>query len=248
LKEDLLRDLKSFDTKGEEVKPCSEPVRKQLTGMRKVIAERMLKSHLEIPPVTLNAKADVTELVALRKQINDTPDIKISINDLLLKAAAVALSESPDINASIKDNEIIYKLDINIGMAVALEDGLIVPVIKNADKLSLRQISIKAKELAAKAREGKLKPDEYSGGTFTVSNMGMYGIVSFTPIINQPEIAILGVCAIENELKMVEGKIENRSVMGLSLTFDHRVVDGSQSAIFLSKIKSLLENPLRIIV
>jgi len=226
----------------------AQAVKKPLKGIRKVIADRMLKSHLEIPPVTLNTKADVTELLELRKRLNETSSIKISINDFILKASAIALSEAPYINASIEGSEIVYKPYINVGMAVALEEGLIVPVIRNAERMSLKQIAARAKELSAKAREGKLLPDEYTGGTFTVSNLGMYGITSFTPIINQPESAILGVCAIEEELKMIGEKIVKRSVMGLSLTFDHRVVDGAQGAIFLNRIKFLLENPLEILV
>jgi pyruvate dehydrogenase E2 component (dihydrolipoamide acetyltransferase) len=237
-------DIEIFERQEEK----ADALRIPLKGMRKIIAERMLKSHTEIPTVTLNAKADVTELYEIRKQINQSGRNRITINDFILKAAASALKESPYINASLEGDEIVQKEEINIGMAVALEEGLIVPVIRNADKLSLNDISKRAKDLAKRARDGKLSPDEYKGGTFTVSNLGMYGIVSFTPIINQPESAILGVCSIEEELKMIGGKIEERKVMGLSLTFDHRVVDGAQSALFLNKIKSLLENPLELVI
>lgn len=222
--------------------------RKPMKGMRKVIMDRMLKSHLEIPPVTLNMKADVTELVALREKLNNTLGMKISINDFILRATAIALSESPNINVSLEGNEVVYKTEINVGMAVALEDGLIVPVIRDADKLSLVQIAAKSKELAGKAKNGGLLPDDYTGGTFTVSNLGMFDVLSFTPIINQPEAAILGACAIEKELKMIDDKIESRSMMGLSLTFDHRLVDGAQAAQFLKKIKLLLQEPLRVVV
>ncbi len=227
---------------------AGESARKPIKGMRKVIADKMLKSHLEIPPVTLHAKADVTGLAALRAKMNASPEIKISINDFVLKAVAMALAESPDINVSVSGNEIIFKSDINVGMAVALDGGLIVPVIKNTDLLSLRSISKVSKELAGKAKRGELTPDEYAGGTFTVSNLGMFDIVGFTPIINLPEAAILGVCAIEGELRMVEGKAEERSIMGLSLTFDHRAIDGAQAAVFLKKIKLLLQNPLEIVL
>lgn len=222
--------------------------RKPMKGMRKVIMDRMLKSHLEIPPVTLNMKADVTELVALREKLNNTLGMKISINDFILRATAMALSESPNINVSLEGNEVVYKTEINVGMAVALEDGLIVPVIRDADKLSLVQIAAKSKELAGKAKNGGLLPDDYTGGTFTVSNLGMFDVLSFTPIINQPEAAILGACAIDKELKMIDDKIESRSMMGLSLTFDHRLVDGAQAAQFLKKIKLLLQEPLRVVV
>jgi pyruvate dehydrogenase E2 component (dihydrolipoamide acetyltransferase) len=133
-------------------------------------------------------------------------------------------------------------------MAVALEEGLIVPVIKHADTLPLKHISQCAAKLAAKAREGTLVPDDYSAGTFTVSNLGMHGITSFTPLINPPESAILGVCTIEEELHLFNGKVESRQIMGLSLTIDHRVIDGAQGALFLQKITTLLEHPLELVI
>jgi pyruvate dehydrogenase E2 component (dihydrolipoamide acetyltransferase) len=159
-------------------------------------------------------------------------------------AAARALKEQPRINASYTEEGLLLKRHVNVGMAVALPEGLIVPVIRDADTLTLNQISQKAKELAAKAREGKLLPDEYSGGTFTVSNLGMLGVTSFTPIINEPEIAILGVCAIEQKLEMKDGNITARMKMGLCLTYDHRCIDGAQAAVFAQRVAELLENPL----
>lgn len=221
---------------------------KPLAGIRKVIAERMLKSHLEIPPVTLNAKADVTELQVMREKINQSGAVKITYNDFILKAVAMALKAYPAVNASLVGQEIIEKSEINVGLAVALEDGLTVPVIKGADQLSLRELSATARELASKARKGGLTLADLSGGTFTVSNLGAYDIVSFNPIINQPEAAILGVCSIEEELKMVQGSIVVKKMMGLSLTFDHRIIDGAVGAIFLKKIKELLENPLDMLI
>lgn len=223
-----------------------EPVRVPMRGMRKRIAERMLQSHLQAPPVTLNVNVDVTDLLEIRKCLNDSLDSKISINDFLLKVTAIALREHPAINASIDGDEIVYHPDINLGMAVALEEGLITPVIRHADTLSLLQLSKVTKELSEKARGGGLLPDDYMGGTFTVSNLGVYDIVYFTPIINPPESGILGVCAIEDRVRINGEKIEKRKVMGLSLTFDHRVIDGAQSAVFLKRIKSLLENPLEL--
>jgi pyruvate dehydrogenase E2 component (dihydrolipoamide acetyltransferase) len=222
--------------------------RKPMKGMRKIIADRMLKSHLEIPPVTFNIKADVTELLNLRKQINKTFESKITVNDFVMKAAIQALREHPYINVTIDGNDIVFLDEINLGMAVALPEGLIVPVIRNADKLSLRELSASAKDLGSRAKNNKLMPDEITGGTFSVSNLGMMGITSFTPIINQPESAILGVCAVEEVLRLENGRIESRSMMGLSLTADHRVIDGAQAAIFLSRIKELLENPVELIM
>ena len=221
--------------------------RKPLRGMRKIIGDRMLKSHIEAPPVTLNIKADVTRLSLIRSELNEALGVKVSYNDFIMKAVGLALKDSPNINVSIEGSDVLYKEDINVGMAVALSEGLIVPVIKNINRLSVREIALKSKELSQKARDGKLLLDDYTGGTFTVSNLGMYDIVSFTPIINPPESGILGVCVVEEELKMIGDKIEKRSMMGLSFTHDHRVIDGAQGAVFLKKIKSLLENPLLIL-
>ena len=153
----------------------------------------------------------------------------------------------PYMNASLDGDEILLKEEINLGSAVSLEEGIIVPVIKRANRMAVEKIAKVSRELSQKARDGRLLPDDCTGGTFTVSNLGMYEIVSFTPIINPPECGILGVCAIEDELMMMDDSIENRSVMGLSLTFDHRVVDGAQGAIFLSRLKALLENPEQLV-
>jgi len=216
------------------------------SAMRKVIAKRMFQSHAEIPAVTQNCVADVTELMALRNRFK-TADTRPSINDFIILAVAKTLKEQPRFNASYTEEGMLIKKHINIGIAVALPEGLIVPVINDADKLTLRQISEKSKELAEKAREGRLAPGEYSGGTFTISNLGMFGVTSFTPIINQPEVAILGVCAIEQKLEMDAGQIVRRMKMGLSLTYDHRCIDGAQAAIFSNRIAEFLENPLLMI-
>lgn len=229
--------------------PTAEDVLMPLNGMRKTIAKRMLESHNNVPPVTLNTQADVTGLFALRKQMNDISDVKISFNDLVVKACAVALREFPNINASYTEEGVLYKKDINIGIAVALDDGLIVPVLRNADNYSLKGLASAAKDMAARAREGKLLPDEYTGGTFTISNLGMFGIQSFDPIINMPEACILGVCAITDQLMMEEdGGIKNHKKMGFSLTFDHRCVDGASGAKFLQRVVQLMENPLGMLI
>jgi len=221
--------------------------RKRLEGIRRIIAERMLKSHTEVPVVTLDIKVDVTDLSALRDQLKKKGKKKITFNDFVLKATAGALEAYPYMNASLVENEIVFKEEINLGMAVALEEGLIVPVIKRANTLSLEEITKISRELAEKTRNGTLLPDDCTGGTFTVSNLGMYDIISFTPIINPPECGILGVCAIEDEPRMEDDRIENRSFMRLSLSFDHRAVDGAQAALFLSKIKALLEIPEKLV-
>ena len=228
---------------------AEEDVLMPLNGMRKTIAKRMLESHNNVPPVTLNTQADVTGLFALRKQMNDISDVKISFNDLVVKACTVALREFPNINASYTEEGVLYKKDINIGIAVALDDGLIVPVLRNADGYSLKGLAAAAKDMAGRARGGKLLPDEYTGGTFTISNLGMFGIQSFDPIINMPEACILGVCAITDQLVMEEdGSIKNHKKMGFSLTFDHRCVDGASGAKFLQRVVQLMENPLGMLI
>lgn len=221
----------------------------KLAGMRKVVAERMAKSAREIPTVTQNVKIDVTKLVAFRKQINETSGQKFSMNDFILKAVANALRANPHILVSIDGNQIIKRAHVNLGMAVALDDGLIVPVIRDADKLSLSQISATAKDLAVRARENKLAMDEYKGSTFTISNLGMFGVETFDPIINQHDAGILGVCAVQDELDMDdEGKIFKKQVMRISFTFDHRLIDGAVAAKFELAIKELLEDPMRILL
>ena len=156
---------------------------------------------------------------------------------------AVALTEFPLLNCSVEDNKIIYKHYVNMGVAVALDNGLVVPNIPDADKKSLTEISAEVKELAKLAREGGLPMDRLKGGTFTITNLGMYGIESFTPIINQPEVAILGVNTMEDKVVVVDGEICVRPIMNLSLTADHRVVDGSVAAQFLQRVKKLMEKP-----
>jgi pyruvate dehydrogenase E2 component (dihydrolipoamide acetyltransferase) len=222
--------------------------RVKLQGMRKVVAERMFKSHSEIPAVTQNMKIDVTELVELRQQINENCEWKFTFNDFVLKAVAKVLAVNKHLLVSLDGNEIIYHEHVNLGMAVAVPGGLIVPVIRDADQLTLEAISRTAKDLAVRAREGKLGLDEYKGSTFTVSNLGMFGIETFTPIINQPEAVILGVCIIDDELAMAEGTVTVRKKLHLSLTFDHRLLDGAIAAQFQMAIKQLLEHPLEIFV
>ena len=176
----------------------------KLSGMRKVVAERMLHSHTEIPPVTQNTKVDVTELMKFRKLLLAETGRKYSVNDLILKATAKMLRQHPEILVSYDNGQMIQRAHVNIGMAVALEAGLIVPVIRDADRLGLDALADSAKDLASRAKGNKLLPDEYKGSTFSVSNLGMFGIETFTPIVNQPDAAILGVCAVQDELTLAE--------------------------------------------
>jgi pyruvate dehydrogenase E2 component (dihydrolipoamide acetyltransferase) len=219
-----------------------------LTNIQRVTGRRMLESRQTIPDVTEHTRADVTRMMEIRKELNEQAGIRITVNDFVLAATARALAASPRMNSVLDGNELVCRGSVNLGVGVATERGLLVPVIRDAQDLGLRQISAKAAELAAKAREGKLSGGEMSGGTFTVSNVGMYGITVFTPIINPPEAAILGVCAIEDVLRLEGDKVVNRKLMGLSLSFDHRIADGADSALFLKSIKDLLESPLLILV
>ena len=226
----------------------SEGERKPLRGMRKTIAERMLESHQTVPPVTLNRKVRVSTLFALREQINSEVEERISLNDFIVKAVAKALVDAPYMRTILQGDELVELPEINIGIAVALEEGLLVPVVRNVDRLTLAELSIQGKDLARRARERKLEAHELQNGCFTVTNLGMFGISSFTPIINLPQSAILGVNGAEDELYLEEGEVKSRKVMTLSLTIDHRIIDGAQGAIFLDKLAKLLENPMTILI
>ena len=221
----------------------------KLTGMRKVVADRMLASHTEIPPVTQNIKVDVTELMKFRKMLLETTGKKYSVNDLVLKATAKCLRAHPEMLVSFDGGQIIQRAHVNLGVAVALDAGLIVPVIRDADRMGLDQLSETAKDLANRAKTNKLLPEEYKGSTFTVSNLGMFGIETFTPIINQPDAAILGVCAIQDELALDDaGQVTVRKVMRLSVTLDHRLLDGAVVAKFEMDLRDLLQSPMSIVL
>lgn len=221
----------------------------KMSSMRKVVAKRMTASAQEIPTVTQTVKVDVTELIAFRAQMNAGREKKISLNDIILKATAAALRANEQMLVSLDGDNIVKRAHVNLGMAVALDDGLIVPVIKDADKLSLEKLSETAADLAKRAREGGLKSEEYQGSTFTISNLGMFGVESFTPIINQPDAAILGVNCIDSELDMDDdGRIFRRKVMRISLTYDHRLLDGAAAAKFEMTLRDLLQNPLEIFI
>ena len=224
-------------------------VAEKLSGMRKVVAQRMYTSAVEIPTVTQTVKVDVTKLMAFRRELNARRETKLSLNDFVLKAVAKALRRSPGILVSLDGETVIRRAHVNLGMAVALDEGLIVPVIRDADLLSLETLSAQTKDLAARARGNQLKPDEYKGSTFTVSNLGMFGVESFTPIINQPDAAILGVNCVEDELVMeADGSITKHQVLRISLTFDHRLMDGSTAAKFEQCVRELLEEPVDILL
>ena len=187
-------------------------------------------------------KVDLTEIVRLREKLKADKK-KASFTDILVKVVSKALLEFPMINSSLTEKGIMLKEYVNMGLAVAVENGLIVPVIKNADLMTLEEISSASSELVEKAKTGSLKPDEYTGGTFTITNLGMFDIDEFTAIINPPESAILAVGKIDR-VPVVEGdNIVIKPVMMLSLTYDHRIIDGAPAAMFLQRIKQLLQNP-----
>jgi pyruvate dehydrogenase E2 component (dihydrolipoamide acetyltransferase) len=221
-------------------------------GMRKIIGDRLSQSKFTAPHIYFTISVDMTKAISFLDTYNSDLQLKVTINDLIVFIVAKVLKEQPNINCSLVGEEIVYHKDINIGVAVAIEEGLIVPVVKNADKKSLSTLSKETKKLIKLARERKLVPDDYKGGTFTVSNLGMYEIESFTAIINSPEAAILAVGGIKRVPTVIEEeeveKIEVRSIMKITLSVDHRLIDGAKAASFLNRIKYYLEFPKRIII
>ncbi len=222
-----------------------------LEGIKKVIAERMSYSKSNIPHIVLNAKADATQLIALREKFKEKIlkkyGIKITYTDFILKSTAVALRENLEVNSTFSDGNYIIYDDVNVGVAVSLEGGLIVPTIFNCDKLEIIDIAKKRIGLVGKARDGRLSLEEISNGTFTVTNLGMYGIRSFSPIINPPQAAILAVGEIYTEPAIVNGKIKPESFIDLSVSCDHRIIDGIVGAKFLRRIAELIENPAELV-
>lgn len=214
---------------------------KPMSAMRKIIASRMSASQETAATVNYNQRVDTTAMKLLREELKSTA--KITYTDILVKILSRALLEFPLLNSSIVGTDIVTRNYVNIGVAVALPDGLIVPVVKFANKKDLGAISAEIKALAEKARNNELESDEISGGTFTITNIGMFGMESFTPIINQPEVAILGINTIMDTPMVVDGQVVIKPMMNLSLTADHRVVDGSVAAQFVARLKELIEKP-----
>ncbi len=222
---------------------AAPPARMPFAGMREAIADQMLNSLSTMAQISMNTTADVTELKSTREALGARWGRKPSYTDLLVKAVVVALKEHPLLGARLEGDEIVMPTEYNIGVAVALEDGLIVPVVRNADQLTLLAVGDRLKDLAERARQNALAVEEVTGGTMTITNLGMFGIDGFTPIINPPEVAILGVGRIVQHLAMIEGQVMTRDVMTLSLTIDHRIVDGAPGAQFLQTLVKLLEHP-----
>jgi pyruvate dehydrogenase E2 component (dihydrolipoamide acetyltransferase) len=222
----------------------------EMSRIRAVTARRLTEAAL-VPVFPLTTVLDASRLMELRRDINTRlaeSGVKVSVNDLIVRAVAVALAAHPEVNASFGGDAILRHAHVNVGVAVATDDGLVVPVVKDADRKSVSAIGAEVKDLATRARTGRLKIDEMTGGTFSVSNLGMYGIDNFTAMINPPEAAILAVGATADEPVVVDGEVQVRPRMRLTLTVDHRVLDGATGAAFLRDLTDLLTEPLRILV
>ncbi|MHB8072686.1 dihydrolipoamide acetyltransferase family protein [Desulfosporosinus fructosivorans] len=211
-------------------------------GMRKVISDNMMKSLHGMAQANHRMKVDMTEVIKLRERLK-ADGVKISFNDILVKVVAKALGDFPIVNSTLTEEGIVLRDFVNVGIAVAVDNGLIVPVVKEADLMTLKEISAVSSELIEKAKGGKLSPDDYRGGTFTITNLGMFDIDEFTAVINSPEVGILAVGKIEKMPVVVGNEIVIKPIMILSLTYDHRIVDGAPAAQFLQRIKQILQNP-----
>ncbi|KFF23561.1 pyruvate dehydrogenase complex dihydrolipoamide acetyltransferase [Chryseobacterium vrystaatense] len=216
--------------------------------VRNIIAKRLAESKFSAPHYYLMVEINMDKAIEARKEINSLPDTKISFNDMIIKATAVALRKHPQVNSSWAGDKVIHRGNINVGVAVAIPDGLVVPVLKNTDQMNYTQISAAVKDMASRAKSKGLKANEMEGSTFSVSNLGMFGIETFTSIINQPNSAILSVGAIIEKPIVKNGQIVVGNIMKLSLACDHRVVDGATGAQFLQTLKTYLESPLTLLL
>ena len=255
------------DIEGAEARPATAPakalprIQPAYTGpeveevavsqMRKTIAKRLVTSIGPIPTFYLTIEVDMTRMVQARERVNERlkdAGIKTSINDFIIKAVAAALARHPEVNASWGDNVIHRYHRVHIGVAVAVEDGLITPIVRDADRKGVADISAEVRELAGRAREKKLKPEEYTGATFSISNLGMFGIDEFTAIINPPESAILAVGQVTDTVVAVNGQPAVQPRMRMTMSCDHRVIDGATGARFLQTLRGLMEEPMMMVV
>jgi pyruvate dehydrogenase E2 component (dihydrolipoamide acetyltransferase) len=222
----------------------------KLNGMRKVIAQRLTESKQQAPHFYLTVECDLGQLMAARKQLNGRPNapVKLSVNDFVIRACALTLMEVPASNAMWMDSHVRLFKQADVCVAVAVDGGLVTPVIKGANLKSITDISYEMKALAERARAGNLLPEEYQGGSFTISNLGMYGVRTFSAIINYPQAAILAVGAGEERVVVRGGQMQVATVMDCTLSVDHRVIDGAVAAQFLQVFKRLIENPLEMLV
>lgn len=219
-----------------------------VSNMRKVIARRLGESKFTAPHFYLTVEIDMGKVIEMRKRVNEVAPTRISFNDFVIKAAAAALRQHPAVNSSWLGDTIRVNKDINVGVAVAVDEGLLVPVIRYSDMKTLSQINVEVKALAIKAKNRKLQPDEMQGNTFTISNLGMFGIEEFTAIINPPDSCILAVGSIVEKPIVKNGELSVGNMMKVTLSCDHRVVDGATGAQFLQTLKGILEDPIRLMV
>ncbi|GAB2752181.1 pyruvate dehydrogenase complex dihydrolipoamide acetyltransferase [Salinifilum aidingensis] len=222
-----------------------------LNQIRKVTAKRLTESKQNAPHFYLTSAIDVTDLAAFRADLNARLQAvggsKVSMNDLVVKAVAGSLRAHPAVNSSFGGDKILQHKRVHLGVAVAIDSGLVVPVVRDADRKSVSQIAEESREMAGRAREGKLKPDEMSGGTFSISNLGMFGVEQFSAVINPPEAGILAVGAAKDEVQVRDGEFVARTILRVTLSADHRAVDGAVGAAFLQHLTALLEDPIRIV-
>ena len=243
------RDVEAFQAQGGQV---STPGIERFTEvgvsqMRKTIARRLSESKFSAPHFYLTVSIDMEAAMVARKSINDGGEVKISFNDMVVKAAALALKKHPVVNSSWLEDRIRYNEHVHIGVAVSVDEGLLVPVVRHADGKRMSQIGAEVKEFAGKAREKKLQPSDWEGNTFTISNLGMFGIDEFTAIINAPDSCILAVGGINDVPVVKGGSVVPGHVMKVTLSCDHRSVDGASGAAFLQDFKAFLENPVRML-
>jgi 2-oxoglutarate dehydrogenase E2 component (dihydrolipoamide succinyltransferase) len=227
-------------------------VREKMTTRRKRIAENLLNSHLQTARLTTFNEIDMSAVIALRERVKAKTEkqygVKLSFMPFFVKAACIALKEFPVVNAQIDDDSIIYKNYVNMGIAVASDQGLIVPNIKDADQKGILQIAQEMNELAKRARDSKLTMDDLTGGTFTITNGGVFGSLISTPIINYPQVAILGLHKIQDRPMAIDGKVEIRPMMYVAMSYDHRIIDGQQAVLFVVRIKELMEDPAAMLI
>lgn len=246
----------SAEGKGAESKSVTIPqfigeerfTEKPVTQMRKTIAKRLSESLFTAPHFYVTVKVDMDSAIAARTKINEVAPVKVSFNDLVIKAVAVALKQHPNVNSSWLGDKIRYNEHVNIGVAIAVDEGLLVPVVRFADGKTLSHISAEVKDFAQRAKAKKLQPKDWEGSTFTVSNLGMFGVDEFTAIINPPDSCILAIGGIQQVPVVKNGAVVPGNVMKITLSCDHRVVDGATGAAFLQTVKSLLEEPVRLLV
>ena len=246
----IKRDIENYIPSPNSTKKSEKESSNQIQNsqIRKTIAKRLSDSKFSAPHYYLNVEFNVDNLISFREQYNSQPEIKISFNDLIIKATALSLSLHPAINSQWSENEITRHKHVHVGVAVAVEDGLVVPVLKFANNLNLNQIGLKVKDFANRAQEKKLLQNEIEGSTFTISNLGMFGIESFTSIINQPNSAIMSVGSIIQKPVIINDKIVISNTMKLTLACDHRTIDGASGSKFLLTLKDFVENPIKLLL